>query len=342
MKIIRMIKSLFFHNPFLLIRVMSDWKSLLRLHFLYAAMDFGLLGILITPIAKNDLLKNPKIKRPELLEGLLDVGVALKELSYKNGLYRLKGRRSKELVHKKNDAAAAFIQANVTYFNSVYRNFLERLYGAPLGNYLDDYGEIVSRLSVLPEPFVINFIRDTVSGKKSIRMLEVGCGSGVYLKNAIEANANVTGIGIDMDEKVVAQINGNLNKWGLSNQFKVVAGDIRYPPSEIVGDFDLITLYSVIYYFSIQERSALFKYFRSIISPKGTIAIVSNMQSRGKDLVAANLNMGTSSMVGCTPLPSVTELTTQLKESGFIKVTQKRLMPGSEFYGILANANGAN
>lgn len=149
---------------------MSDWKSLLRLHFLYAAMDFGLLKILLTPTSKNDLLNYQTIKRPELLEGLLDVGVALKELSYKNGLYTLKGRRSKAIVDKKNDAAAAFIQANVTYFNSVYRNFSERLYGAPLGNYLDEYGEIISRLSVLPEPFVINFIRDTVSGQKSIRL----------------------------------------------------------------------------------------------------------------------------------------------------------------------------
>lgn len=339
MKIIRMIKSLFFHNPFLLFRVMSDWKSLLRLHFLYAAMDFGLLEILLTPISKDDLIENPKIKRPELLEGLLDVGVALKELSYKNGLYRLKGRRSKALVDKKNDAAAAFIQANVTYYNSVYRNFSERLYGAPLGNYLDDYGEIVSRLSVLPEPFVVNFIRDTVSGNKPIRMLEVGCGSGVYIRNAIEANEKVTGIGIDMDKKVVAQINDNLNEWGIGNHFKVVAGDIRYPPSDITGVFDLITLYSVIYYFSIEERSALFKYLRSIISPDGTIAIVSNMQSHGRDLVAANLNMGTSSMIGCTPLPSLTELTAQLKECGFCQVTQKRLMPGSEFYGILANVN---
>ncbi len=66
------------------------------------------------------------------------------------------------------------------------------------------------------------------------------------------------------------------------------------------------------------------------------MGIISNVQSEGRDFSAANLNMATNSIRGCTPLPRIGELTDQLKQGGFEKVKSIQLMPGSAFYGITA------
>lgn len=73
-----------------------------------------------------------------------------------------------------------------------------------------------------------------------------------------------------------------------------------------------------------------------MLSPDGTVAIATFLQSKGKDLGAANLNMVNSSPRGLAPLPDLEEMTTELKEGGFDKIKTQRLIPGSTFYGIAA------
>jgi hypothetical protein len=79
----------------------------------------------------------------------------------------------------------------------------------------------------------------------------------------------------------------------------------------------------------------MFRSLRAMLLPNGAMAIVSSMRSR-VDLASANLNMATSSMVGCTPLPELDGITAQLKESGFAQIKETQLAPGSALYGITA------
>ena len=336
MNLLSTIAMLCSQNPLTLIRSMRDWQSFIRLHFIYSAIESGLLESLKTPSSREELIEKLHVQRPELLEAILEVGLSLGELSYKKGLYTVKGKRSLSAMGSQGDMFVAPIQASVTYYNSVYRNFADRLQGAPLGDYLEDIGDIVARFSMIAEPFIHSFVKNEIAEKEAVRILDIGCGSGIHLRSAAKANPNICGIGIDMDINVVEQARQNIDTWSLSDKFKVIAGDIRTPPDDISGTFDLITLYNILYYFQVEERPALFRSLRSMLSQGGVIAIVSNFRGKAGDIMSANLNLATSSMVGCTPLPNLDEITAQLEESGFINVRKTRFMPGSALYGIMS------
>lgn len=336
MKLLRILKSVWSQNPIDLMRFMRDWQAWVRMHFLYAALESGLLAALRHPRSKEELAHQLGVERPDLLDALLDVGLSLGELTCKKGQYSLKGSRSRSLLQARGDVLAALVQANATYYNSVYRHFGDRLQGAPLGDYLEEIGDVVARLSKLAEPFVREFIRDAVAGQGPMRILDVGCGSGIYLQAAVQANPDVAGAGLEVDPSVVDQARQNLQEWGLADRFEVIQGDVRVPPPGLTGSFDLVSLYNVIYYFPLEERLGLFRSIRKMLSPGGALALVSSMQSKGQDLASAHLNLATSSMVGCTPLPNLEELTAQLKESGLAQIHSSRLMPRSAVYGIVA------
>src|SRR5207249_9414427 len=160
------------------------------------------------------LVREFGVRRRELLEGLLRMGVSLGELSVKGGVYRIRGRYARAIAAKDGDPLAAVIQEYVSYHGSVYRHLAGRLRGAPLGNYLEGTGNTVARSSRVLEPFVADFAREMAGKNRPVRILEVGCGSGVYLRHAAEANPLATGIGVDMDEEVVELAEANLAEWG--------------------------------------------------------------------------------------------------------------------------------
>jgi len=301
-------------------------------------MDSGLLEALKTPSVRETLEKKLDVKRPEMLEALLNIGIALGEISCRNGVYNIRGKRSAALAGEKGDPLAALVQANLTYYNSFYLDFNKRLHGAAPDNRLGEIGEVVARCSKLYEPFLEGFVGDAVAGKGAMRILDIGCGSGVYLRSAYRANPNVSGIGIDMDAAVVQQAQRNLVDWGIAGKFDIIAGDIRTPPAAISGTFDLIMLFNLIYYIENEERSVLLRSLCSMLSTGGTLAIANNVRDGGKDISSAHLNLATSSMQGCTPLPLLEEMTSLLKGCGFEKVKVSRLIPGISFYGIVSTS----
>ncbi|MCP4579191.1 MAG: hypothetical protein GY846_23200 [Deltaproteobacteria bacterium] len=107
--------------------VMRDLFPFLRMHFLFAALETGLLHALQTGATRETLLDELGVQRPELLDALLDMGLALKEISMQDARFSLKGKRSKVLTasHGNADALAAIIQANVTYYNAAYRHLAD-------------------------------------------------------------------------------------------------------------------------------------------------------------------------------------------------------------------------
>jgi len=316
--------------------IMRDWRAYVRMHFIYAGIESGLLGALSTPSSRYDLIRQLHVKRPEILDALLDVGLSVKELAYKDGKYSKKGKRTKAMTGIQGDMLAAMIQANITYYSSAYRNAADRMRGAPLGDELHKMGGLVARFSKIGEPLIREFMTTIVAGKKSMRVLDVGCGSGVFLQSIYNANQNATGLGIDIDEEVVEQAKQNMEAWGLSDKFGILAGDILSPPAGLRGPFDFISLFNIIYYCPSDERSELIGKLGSMLSPDGTLAVAMHFQSKGQDPGAANLNMVNCSLKGLAPLPDLDSLTVELRKKGFNRITTQRLMPGSTFWGVSA------
>ena len=318
--------------------IMRDWLPFLRIHFLYTALESGLLQALQIGSTREELIKKIGVQRPELIDALLDMGLSLKELALRNGIFSLKGKRSKVLASHNGDALAAMVQANVTYYNAAYRHFADRMHGAPLGNDLSAIGETVARFSKLGEPILNSFIKSLVPSSGPFRILDVGCGSGFVFKSAWQANAEASGTGIDTDDKVVTQAWDNLEKWGLQNRFSILAGDIRSHTNELQGGFDLITAFNLIYYFPLDERAEFFSLLHSLLSANGCLALVNNFQSKGRDVGAANLNIVNCSLNNLTALPNLEAIKSQLTDCGFTRIEVTRFMPRNEFYGITAYA----
>lgn len=335
-------------NPFLIFKAMAgvnpvdmgllvrDWKAVIRLQFLKAAFEAGLLAALKKPRTGEELKDLLDARRSDVLAALLEVGLASGELKQARGRFRLAGRRSRLLAKEKGDGLAAIIQATNTYYNDIYNQAPTRLQGQPDGDYLAWIGDMVARAARMTEPFISHFIGRLVEGRQDLRILEIGCGSGGHLREAWLANERVLGLGIDLDPTVVDLARRNMNQWGLADRFEILEADIRRPGPELDGPYDLITLYNLVYYFEDDERLALFQSLTDRLAPGGAVAVASNFQGRGKDLGAANLNMATTSMTGCHPLPKVDFVAGQLKRTGLVKVKKTRLMPGSAFYGLVA------
>lgn len=316
--------------------IMKDWQAFVRMHFIYSAYETGLLKALSTPCSRDRLIEKLNVKRPEILDALLDVGLASKELAFNNDLFSIKGKRSKAITGNNGDMMAAAIQGNVTYYHDVYRKAADRINGEELGDDLKKIGDLVARYSKIAEPVIRSFITGIVCRKKSTRILDVGCGSGALLKTAFDSNSSVTGIGIDIDDNVVQQARENISAWGISDQFEIRNGDIRHISGEITGTFDVITLYNLLYYFDEKARLDLIKILRDMLSPTGVLAVAMSFHSKGQDLATANLNMVNSSLKGLTPLPKLNDITSALNKCSFKKIEVHRFMPGSTFYGIVA------
>jgi len=336
MKLRSILTALKAPNPRGTMRLMSEWQSFVRLHFVFSAQDSGLLHALREPATAQELQERLAVQRPELLEGLLDLGQSLGELACSRGRYRVKGVISRMLLDDDGDPLAAMVEEFVTVYNDVYRHVGARMQGAPLADCLDQIAPLVARASRITEPFLKNFIEHAVAGKGPLRLLEVGCGSGALMRVAHQANPQVSGVGVDMDAAVVEQARENLTAWGLLEGFTVLQADICEPPAELGGPFELITLHNNIYYFPPGERVALLASLRAMLTPGGALALSSSMQGKGKNVFAANFDLVTSSMRGCFRVPDKTELEDQLREAGFGQVQTMRLIPGEAYFGILA------
>jgi SAM-dependent methyltransferase len=318
----------------------ADGDTFVRLHFLYAAKATGLLDQLHEWTGRDGLVKTLGVQQPELLDALLELGVALKEFACDGERYRLRGARAKAFATPDGDALAALVEEYVTYHGPAYRELAARMLdGAPPGDYLNGRGQMIARSSRIFEPFVRDFVETLVAGAGALNLLEIGCGSGVYLHYAAQANPQARGIGIDLQADVVRATSANLRTWGLDTRFTVMQADIRVPPGELNGPFDLLTLYNNIYYFPVAERPALLRGLHARLAPGGRLALVSVFQA--PTVSAASFDLMLRSTAGCAPLPRLDELIVQLHDADFGEVRTSRLMPGQPFYGVVASATAA-
>lgn len=320
-----------------LLKVMKGLKHYVRFNFIHAALDSGLLYALEKPKSFEELTRELSVKNTELLRAILDVGLSLGELGRVGDRFKLKGSLSKTVITESGDALGALIQANATYYNSAYRHLATRLQSNEKGDDLARIGDLVARVSKIQEPVIKRFVSDTVRGHAQMRLLEIGCGSGRFLKTAYTANKATTGLGMDYDEHVVKQARENMVKWGLADRFEITAGDIRTYDFSSMEPFDLITMYNVLYYLDHEERVAVLEKLKSALSPQGRVAIITTTQSKGRDLFAANLNLVNCSLKGVTALPELQSLTDLFTESGFATVSSAPILPGSTVYSILVS-----
>jgi len=260
---------------------------------------------------------------PEGLQAWLDLGVSLGELKKNQTGYRVKGKLSKALMNPSNDTWRAFLQARAEIFYDYVINTPSMLKKKERVEFSESYGELFARSSRTLEPVLLAEVGKTVPKNKSCRLLEVGCGSGIYIKRACEINSLITVVGLELQESVADFARENIKNWNLEDRVSIEAADIR--KYQGAPDFDLITFHNLIYYFPVKERADLLQDLGKFLKPGGELILTTICQGKG---VSLNLmNLWTSMTEGCGPLPSSEEIHDHLKKAGYRRIKSETLIP---------------
>jgi 4-hydroxy-2,2'-bipyrrole-5-carbaldehyde O-methyltransferase len=311
-----------------------DFVAWLRVEFLGAAAGAGVLTALRTPHTVDDLACELAVSDAGLLVSLLEVGRSVGELSRSGGRWRVTGLRSRAMVDPDVDGLAALPEEATEYGSDVYRRLRQRLQGAPPGDYLADYAELVARTSRVAEPILAPFVADVSGDCRPRRVLDVGCGSGIYLSHVATTAPGATGAGVDMSDEVVDLARRNLAGWHLDRRFTVEVADIRSLPPHLSGPWDLVLALQNVYYFGPGDRVGTLARLRAL-APGGTVALATAVAGTG-DPAAAHLDVVLRSTLGSVGLPTPAEMHEALTEAGFATVEERRLAPWQPLRGFVA------
>ena len=259
-------------------------------------------------------------------EGLgawLDLGVAVGELDKKNDNYRIKSTLSNKLLMPANDTWKAFFQARVEIFYDYIIKTPALLKQNKKFDFSHSYGELFARSSRTVEPILIDVVDQIIPSNGGCRLLEVGCGSGIYIKRACDRNPNLTVTGLELQETVADFARENTAIWQIEDHATIKHIDVRqYQTDE---HFDIITLFNLIYYFPENERTHLLRHLGSLLETRGKLILTTLCPAN--DLSIQLMNLWSSMTEGCGPLPEPESVRDQINDAGFDEVQYEKLIP---------------
>lgn len=257
----------------------------------------------------------------------LDVGVHLGDLGVRNGHYRLRSRVAKALAKAENDCFAAMVDQLVRYHGPMLAAAPAMLREGRRLSFGDQDGALIARASRVLEPAVEAAVERVVDRRGAVRLLEIGCGSGTYVRYAAALNPRLTAVAVDLQAEVVEQAAANLAAWGLTDRVETRVGDLR--AFRAGPEFDLVTLHNNIYYFPLGERTEVLRRARSFLAPGGTLLLTTGCQGGPAGLRVLNMWCEYADFAG--PLPCAAELAAQLEGAGLADVRSWSLVPGGSY-----------
>jgi len=317
-----------------LVGAAGELKSFYKLSFLAAAGESGLLNRLASGTATLDSLAEFYVANSrgrEALEAWLQMGIHLRLLSLGPRGYELRGL-AKKLARPENDSVLAMVEEVVELHHKLITGTISKLRIGELWSLDDQDGVLIARSSRILEAFQSEIISGTFPANGAPRLLEIGCGSGIYLRHAAERNPSLTALGLELRPAVAEMARTNLRGWGLENRMKIEIGDIREKSPD--ASFDIATLYNNIYYFPVAERVTLLKHIGSFIRPGGFLLLTTCCQ--GGSLGSEALNLWGAATSGAGRTPAEDELVCQLREASYSTVKTKNLLPGDRFVAFQA------
>jgi release factor glutamine methyltransferase len=125
------------------------------------------------------------------------------------------------LDKRKNNEPVAYIIKNKSFWN-------------------EDY--YITSGALIPRPeteILIEMIcKKIINGKKSLNILDIGCGSGCLLISLLREFSKSRGLGLDISKEALHICKTNINKYNLNYRAKLIHGDMN--KITIVNKFDII------------------------------------------------------------------------------------------------------
>ena len=302
-----------------------------RVTFLAAASSSGVLGWLAKRPCDLESLAEQLGVEPQHRDHLrawLDIGVKLGDLGKSEGCYKLRSLTARALAQAGNDPLAAMLEEVMHFQVPVVLHGPAMLRRGERFTIADQDPEVIARSTRIVQPFVEQAIARTVERDRPVRLLEVGCGSGVYVRHAAKLNPRLSALAIDMQKEVADQAAKNMAAWGLADRVDTCEGDLR--TLDMQPQFDLVTLHNNIYYFPVDERVEAMRRARALLAPGGKLLVTTSCQGGNVGLEVLSLWFRHADFGG--PLPSESELAAQMRQAGFDDVETTQLIPGEQYY----------
>src|SRR3989442_2614129 len=202
----------------LLLSVTGAMRRHHRVLFLAAGTSSGLFRRLADGPVSFDRLAEELLGDPSMRDGLeawLRVGVGLGELGVGPHGYRLRGTLARKLADPRHDAAAGLVEEAVRLHGAWILETPARLRAGRRFTLADQDGRLVARSSRVVEPFVCEAVDEVVPRSGPVRLLEIGCGSAVYLRHAAARNPELTAVGLELQPEGAPPAAQNLPPLGL-------------------------------------------------------------------------------------------------------------------------------
>jgi 4-hydroxy-2,2'-bipyrrole-5-carbaldehyde O-methyltransferase len=313
-------------NPIsLILRMNKTLNEFYRAGFISTAISEGIYDVLSNgPANLEDIQRNigAGIDK-EGLKAWLDLGVAIGELDKKNGGYSIKSAFTKKLLNPANDTWKAFFQARVEIFYDYIKNTPALLKQNKKFDFSHSYGELFARSSRTVEPILIDVVDKIIPSDGACRLLEAGCGSGIYIKRACDRNPNLTVTGLELQKPVADFARENTTIWQIDNRVTIEHIDVRQFQSD--KPFDIVTFFNLIYYFPENERTDLLRNLGRLLSPGGKLILTTLCPINDPSIQL--MNLWSSMTDGFGPLPDPDNVCDQLNDAGFDEIQFEKLIP---------------
>ena len=317
----------------------ADSRSLVRALFLASATRADLLPYLRTERTLDELIERTGSRRPDRLRAWLGVGADLGELRRRRDRYRVVGIRGRALADG-DGLLIAHYRSMLEYQIGPYAELQELLAEGPAQGRgdLERYADDIAKVSLAAAPFVSSLVRSTVSELGPVRILDVGCGTGIYTKVALDADPGAQVDGIDLAQDVIRAARQDMVESGLSSRAQLHVGDVREWLPASGKRFELVMLLNNIYYFDRQQRQELYRQLGASLVDGGQLLVVT-MTAPGS-VAAAHLHFMLSCQEGTASLPQRAELVSDLAAAGYQTIEERKLVPTEPFVGIRARRPG--
>ncbi len=281
----------------------ADSRALVRSMFLASAVRLDVLEFLSQPRSLDELTMQAGATRVDRLAAWLDVGVELHELRRSvDDRYVVRGRRARALADG-DPVLLAHYRSMLDYQPGPYEQLTELLRSGPgMGrDDLDRHAAVIADVSRAAQSFVTPYLAEIVTALRPRRLLDVGCGTGVYLRAMLEAVPQATGEGIDLAAAVIDDARARIDAAGLAGRATLAVGDVRTFVGSADRRYDLVTLINNVYYFDRVERVDLYRRLRGSLTDDGELVVVT-MVTPGSP-ASAHLHLMLVSQAGHASLP---------------------------------------
>lgn len=256
------------HMPLLLALSKGFVEPVYRAAFLASAASSGVLAALaVRPCDLESLAERLDIDDEDLprLKEWLDMGIRLGDLGKREGCYKLRSLPAKALAQPGNDAIAAALEEVLRFHVPALLNGPRMLREGRRFSLDDQDGLVIARSTRVIQPLVEEAIARTLDRNAPVRLLEVGCGSGTYVRYAAELNPRLSALAVDLQQDVADSAAANMAEWGLTDRVETRQADLRTLDAQ--PQFDLVTLHNNIYYFPEAERVEALRRAHDLLAP---------------------------------------------------------------------------